>query len=144
MNVAEILGLKLVKRKILSETEKWMESDRVLLIVGSRRVGKTSLLFLLIQSLIKKGIPKENVYYFDLEDIDLLEVFNRGYREFIRYLSSLGQSFQDRVYVFIDEIQYLENPTNFLKLLHDHFKKMAPFNLMGLKPWLSPVIMGVF
>ncbi|NIA28666.1 MAG: AAA family ATPase, partial [Actinobacteria bacterium] len=25
---------------------------------------------------------------------------------------------------FLDEIQYLENPSNFLKLLHDHYKKI--------------------
>lgn len=124
MNIDEILGFRLFERKVLLEVEKWMERDRILLVVGSRQVGKTSLLFLLIQSLIKKGFPKGNVYYFDLEDLDLLEIFNRGYREFIKYLNDLGQSLQDRVYVFIDEIQYLENPTNFLKLLHDHYKNI--------------------
>ena len=124
MNIDEILSFSLFERKVLFDIQKWMERDRVLLVVGSRQVGKTSLLFLLIQSLIKKGFPKESVYYFDLEDQDLLEIFNCGYREFIKYLESLGQDFQDRVYVFIDEIQYLENPSNFLKLLHDHYKNI--------------------
>jgi len=29
-----------------------------------------------------------------------------------------------RVYVLLDEIQYLDDPTNFLKLVVDHYKKI--------------------
>ncbi|MDW7678980.1 MAG: AAA family ATPase [bacterium] len=74
--------------------------------------------------LVGKGFPRQHIHYFDLEDFDLLEICNQGTRRFVQYLRNLGEDFTGRCYVFMDEIQYLNDPTNFLKLLHDHYKNI--------------------
>ncbi len=124
MTINKILELPLYPRHLVSKISEWLESDHILLITGSRQVGKTSLLFLLIQQLIGKGFPRQHIYYFDLEDFDLLEICNQGPKRFEQYLRNLGEDFEGRCYVFIDEIQYLNEPTNFLKLLHDHYRNI--------------------
>ncbi|NOZ62087.1 MAG: ATP-binding protein [Calditrichaeota bacterium] len=124
MDINQIINLQLYPRDLSSEIAEWMGTDHILLITGSRQVGKTSLLYLLIQMLVKKGVQKERIYYFDLEDFSLLETFNEGRLSFERYLRALGENFERRIYVFIDEIQYMSNPTNFLKLVHDRYKNI--------------------
>ena len=124
MTINDIIALQLYPRHLGSKIAEWLESDHILLITGSRQVGKTSQLFLLIQQLVGKGFPKQHIHYFDLEDFDLLEICNLGPKRFVQYLRNLGEDFAGRCYVFIDEIQYLDDPTNFLKLLHDRYKNI--------------------
>ena len=80
-----------------------------------RQVGKTSLMKLIFESL-----TGEQTYYFDLENFDHLGLCNKGTAAFINYLTLMGADLSKRVYAAIDEIQYLKNPSNFLKLLFDH------------------------
>lgn len=124
MNIQEIKKLSLYNRTLLQKLNEWLDSDETLIITGSRQVGKTSLLFLLIQELLKKKVSDRHIYYFDLEDFDILDLCNQGTKNFVHHMKTLGEDFKSRVYVFFDEIQYLENPSNFLKLLHDHYKKI--------------------
>ncbi len=114
----------LFPRKIVSEITQYLNSPEIILLVGARQVGKTSILYLLIDELIKKGTPENQIHYFDLEDFTVLDVFNAGVKKFISYLSALGKDINKRVYIFADEIQYMNNPTNFLKLLADHHKNL--------------------
>lgn len=111
-------------RELIPNLLKWLDNEQMLLIIGSRQVGKTCLLYLLIQHLIKTGILQNRILYFDLEDIEFLNLLNSGVNNFISYLSGKGLPQNEKVFVFIDEIQYLDNPSNFLKLLCDHYKNI--------------------
>jgi predicted AAA+ superfamily ATPase len=124
VTIDDIQTIRLYERKALARLLEWMDSDEILVITGSRQVGKTSLLFLLIQHLLENSVSKDHIFYFDLEDFEILDLCNQGVKQFVDYLHALGADFNTRVYVFIDEIQYLDNPTNFLKLLHDHHKNI--------------------
>ena len=109
-------------RAILATLEKQLNRDNILVIVGSRQVGKTSLLALLFE-----GLGQKTKIYFDLEDMQLLCDFNNlGLNDFPRYLEEkMGFSLQNKnVFVFIDEIQYLDNPSSLLKYVFDHFKNI--------------------
>ncbi len=74
------------------------------------------------------NIPEEAVFYFDLEDLEMLEICNQGVDHLIRYidartsynLNSSPASSQGKIYLFIDEIQYLNNASNFIKLMVDN------------------------
>ena len=127
MTLLNILELKLYKRDLLKQLIPWLSTDHVLLITGSRQVGKTSLLYLLIQHLVKSGTEKQYIYYLDLEDFDLLGICNEGPQSLKQYLAANGADLENNIYLFIDEIQYLDNPSNFLKLLHDHNKNIKIF-----------------
>ncbi|MCK4423164.1 MAG: ATP-binding protein, partial [Candidatus Omnitrophica bacterium] len=99
---------------------KWIPKKEAVILIGSRQVGKTSLLYLLIKYLVtSKGISEKDIFYLDLERFDNLELLNAGPERLLDYIYE--QSPGDRKkFIFIDEIQYLDNPANILKLLVDH------------------------
>lgn len=107
------------KRDIVPELLKYMSDDGVLVIHGARQVGKTSILFYLKDLLKKEGKP---VHYIDLEDSRFRVMLDSGVDAFLRHLGEEGFDLSRRVYVFIDEIQYLKDPASFLKLVADHHK----------------------
>ena len=116
--------MKLYKRIISKEIKPFIKRKEAILIKGTRRVGKTSLLHLLENALIKDlKIAKEKIYFFDLEELDIREDFNDNPRNLLKYVSDT----RGRKYVFIDEIQYLDNPANFLKILVDHYPDLKIF-----------------
>lgn len=116
--------MKLYNRQILDKIRPFIKRKEAILIKGTRRVGKTSLLYLLKDLLVKKQkIAKERIYFFDLEDLDIREDFNDNPRALLKYITG-GKN---KKYVFIDEIQYLDNPANFLKILTDHYPDLKIF-----------------
>lgn len=119
--MVKIVDKKLLKRDVLPSLEKELSREGILTLVGSRQVGKTSLMALLYQAIGKA--PK---VYFDLEDIDLLAEFNNlKFDDFPAYLKEKKDlSLNKKTYVFIDEIQYLDNPSSFLKYVADHYSKI--------------------
>lgn len=117
----------LYKRDILAKIEPWYFRPEIIIINGPRQVGKTSVLKLIREDILaQKKIPKENIYYFNLEDLDILTDFNQGPKELLKYLTV-----KDRAYVFIDEIQYLDNPSCFLKYLYDEHRERIKLFVTG-------------
>lgn len=115
---------KLLPRKIIPQINRYINTSEILLLVGSRQVGKTSILYLLMDGLVQKGISKDTIYYFDLEDISTLDIFNSGVKNFLAYLAAKGADLTKKNYIFVDEIQYMTNPTNFLKLVADRHRNL--------------------
>lgn len=124
MKLSEIRALPLLPREQMVEIIKWMDNEQILLLVGARQVGKTSLLYLLIQHLLSQGIDESRLFYFDLEDFEILNLINSGVPNFMEYLRREGADFNKKFYLFIDEIQYLDNPTHILKLIADHYRNI--------------------
>ncbi|OGC06043.1 hypothetical protein A2V82_08265 [candidate division KSB1 bacterium RBG_16_48_16] len=60
MTIADIQNIRLYERKALPLVLEWLDSDETLVITGSRQVGKTSLLFLLIQMFTIENISAFN------------------------------------------------------------------------------------
>ena len=112
---------KLFKRRIIAELLKYIHTDDILVLHGARQVGKTSILYYLRDVLSAKGKP---VYYADLEDSRQKTLLDCGPEEFSRHLIEKGYDLTKKLFVFIDEIQYLENPSTFLKLTADHYKNL--------------------
>ncbi len=115
-----IKAKELYPRAVVPHILQWLEDKQAIVLVGSRQVGKTSLLYLLIQYLLAQKINPNNVFYFDLENFDHLNLLERGPDALIQSLRLEGADFKERIYLLIDEIQYLTHPTNFLKLMVDH------------------------
>ncbi|MCX7881238.1 MAG: ATP-binding protein [Patescibacteria group bacterium] len=109
---------KIYKRKIFDEIVQYLETRNIVVIHGARQVGKTYLLYDIEKYLKKKN---KKTFYLDLEDSRVLEILNQGVESFLNFLKAEGASFDKKTYVLIDEIQYLENPSSFLKLIYDHY-----------------------
>src|SRR4030042_2023564 len=113
---------KIYKREIVGEIERYLYTGDIIVLHGARQVGKTSLLCYLEAELKEKG---ETTYFIDLEDSRYVNILDAGVREFLKLLEEEGikAARQNRkIFVFVDEIQYLANPSSFLKLISDHHK----------------------
>ncbi|MEF2175719.1 MAG: ATP-binding protein, partial [Candidatus Absconditabacteria bacterium] len=109
------------KRRVVDIILKYFDTDNIIVLHGARQVGKTNIMLYLIEHLNKNNQVN---FYLDLEDYRNLEILNLGVDEFIKHLKEKGVYNDKRLYVFIDEIQYLDNPSSFLKLIADHHKNI--------------------
>ncbi len=106
----------LFDRKLMKGIKPFLHTADIIVIHGARQTGKTSLL-----KIIQNELSEKNCFYFDLEDSRFKSLFEEGIDSVINYLKQKGLYKQhDRIYLFVDEIQYLSNPSSFLKLAHDH------------------------
>jgi hypothetical protein len=123
----------LIERKILESLKKELDKEEILLLVGSRQVGKSSLMFLLLNILQRENIAQSQIFYFDLENIIVAEQLNKikDFEKFPQLLLDQRADFKKRVWVFIDEIQYLDHPSSFLKYLYDHYRGEIKFVICG-------------
>ena len=101
-------------RAILKTVQQNLHNELILGLIGSRQVGKSSILFLLIEQLLQSKINPSNIFYFNLDDLKLHELF-QSIPEFIQFLGKGNE----QKYVFIDEIQRLATPGLFLKEIFD-------------------------
>lgn len=113
-------------REIEPKLMENLPNHRALFILGARQTGKTTLI-----KRIQDQIQNEKTLYFDLERQDSIELFKQGADQFIKYLDDLGISETERVVVFIDEIQYLEEFSNFIKLAVDHYSHRIKLIVSG-------------
>lgn len=95
-------------RKYYTSIYSHIHDEKIILMTGARQVGKTTLMKQIWASLEKEGYP---VYQFSLEDPEILALLNGHPRE----LFSLVGEHTKKVYVCLDEIQYLRDPSWFLK-----------------------------
>lgn len=121
------------KRLIADEIVRYLPTKDIIVLHGARQVGKTFILYYL-QNLLKE--KRQATHFIDLEDSRYVRILDAGVEEFIRYLSEEGfdapkyTGAKERLFVFIDEIQYLENPSPFMKIIADHY------------PWLKLIVSG--
>lgn len=116
-----VIKEKIYKREIIDEILKYLYEKETIILYGARQAGKTFVLYWLNNFLLEK---KKQVYYLDLEHRRHLEVLNQKPENLEKLLLEQGFDLKKRVFVLIDEVQYLENPTNFLKLVGDHHKNL--------------------
>lgn len=109
-----------LKRDVFDEIKSYLGTNNIIVLHGARQVGKTYILYYLQDYIQKK--KKETTYYIDLEDSRYLEILDRGPESFKNFL--LGEGIEGEATIFIDEIQYLENPSSFLKLIADHYRNI--------------------
>ncbi|GAI20156.1 unnamed protein product, partial [marine sediment metagenome] len=64
--------LNFIKRKILPHISNFLNYKEAIVIYGARQVGKTTIMKMLIKQLKDNNIPDEAIFYFDLEDLEIL------------------------------------------------------------------------
>lgn len=95
---------------------------RAIVLMGPRRVGKTVMLFHLVQDLIDNNIPPKNICYLSIEN----PIYNGLSLEemLIHYLNFARKKSSEELYIIFDEIQYLKNWEVHLKTLVDSYHKI--------------------
>jgi len=97
---------KYIKRQnYLERIAPFIDKDIIKVIVGQRRVGKSFLLFQIMDELIKKGVKKSNIIYINKELFEFDEI--RNYRDLLALVKKETKT-KGKIYLFIDEIQDIE------------------------------------
>ncbi len=113
-----------IKRDLFSELIKYLNEKPMIGILGLRRTGKTVLLKQIIDHLINEGTPRDSILYFSFDDevASLEEVI-------IEYQTRIGKeiSSTDNLYVFLDEIQKLDNWQHQVKYYYDTYPNIKFF-----------------
>ncbi len=105
------------KRFLFHSILDHLDEKEITLIQGSRQTGKTTLLEQVQRELISRKKPTT---FLSLEDKKPLVELNEYPPNLFRFSPPMTSG--KRHYFFIDEIQYLDNPANFLKHLYDIYK----------------------
>jgi len=107
----------IIERNIQKTIVSQLDKDTILLLIGARQVGKTTLLRFCKKFLEKR---EEKVFYFTLEDPTLLEDLDNHPEQIFKYMKINPSA---KTFLLLDEIQYLKNPSNFLKYLYDQYRE---------------------
>jgi len=103
--------VRIERTKYLQELIDRKHNGLVKVITGIRRCGKSYLLFTLFYDhLIAEGVKKENIITLELDQTENIRYRNPF--ELDRYLRSLIRDNGEMHYVFLDEIQFVENVKN--------------------------------
>lgn len=95
-------------------------------MVGARQVGKTTLLRQ-VREFLKA--EKQPVFFLSLEDRQTLVLLNENPKNLFQLIPAATPG--ERMVVLIDEIQYLDNPSNFLKFHYDTAEDRIKFVVTG-------------
>ncbi|MBM3209675.1 ATPase, partial [Candidatus Shapirobacteria bacterium] len=103
-----------IQRNALDQLKKHLSQKEISLILGPRQSGKTTLILKFKKELEKQG--KRTAYY-NLDRLEDLELFETQKNLLEKIKFEFGE---EKVFVFIDEIQRLKNAGLFLKGLYDY------------------------
>lgn len=105
----------MINRNILNKLQQELTQPEILILLGPRQVGKTTLLRMLEAYAGQKGYKTA---FFDLEQPRVLAEFNRSDKEIAQMISESGSV------IFIDEFQYVRNIFKMFKAIFDSEKKI--------------------
>jgi len=95
-----------------------LDANKVIAIAGVRRSGKTHVMFQCMNTLLKKGIRKDNIFYVDFENERLVGVKATDLDNLLVAHRELFDP-NGRVYVFLDEVQIVENWEKWVRKIYD-------------------------
>ncbi|MEA3323811.1 MAG: ATP-binding protein [Euryarchaeota archaeon] len=99
---------------------RYMEAGEILLLVGARRTGKSTLVYQIIKDLLQNGTPPEAILFVNLDE-PLFQSRSKDPAHLTGLIEHhLAQHSQElRFYVFLDEIQSQYYWVQAVKTLHD-------------------------
>jgi len=109
----------------LKKIKQLLSLPHILVISGVRRGGKTTLLMILIEKLIKQGKNPKDIFYFSLDDPLLLaEAGKEKFLDaiFAQYEIIRKKPLDGKVIILIDEIQTIPGWPLWLKRYYDRYK----------------------
>ena len=109
--------LKEFKRSGYYTCKKKMESDlrRIVVMSGARRTGKTTIMYQIISDLLHDGVKPQNILFFTF---DHPVIRTEGIDQVLSiYKNNISND--EQFYMFVDEVQFDKDWTNYLKMAYD-------------------------
>jgi len=108
------------RRKVFLEIKNLLKVRQITVITGLRRVGKSTLLYQLIEELLNSKVNPENIFYFSFDEKleEPLDVMKR-------YSELTGVDWKnEKCFIFFDEVQKFTNWSNKIKIIYDNFPNL--------------------
>lgn len=102
----------MIQRKLLEDLKEHLLKKEYSIITGARQTGKSTLLKQLEDYCKQMEI---SVVFLNLENKTILTELNENPLNVLKFIPVLNK----KTVVLVDEIQYLADPSNFLKLIYD-------------------------
>lgn len=137
MLIQEILKEKIIERGLyMNQIEKYIGVPIIKVIIGQRRVWKSSILKSFIQKLhLSKTIPEENIFYVNKELMRFDHI--KGYNDLKEsFYDFLQQKKEWKVFVWIDEIQEIDGWEKFINGLLAEFWEEIEIFISGSNSFL--------
>lgn len=113
-----------MRRKIFEALHQHLKKDEATLLIGARQTGKSTLLKQLESACCEENIA---TVYINLEDKNLLAELDANPLNLLSFSSNPDE----KTVFFLDEIQYLSDPTHFIKLLYDEHRAQVKLVVSG-------------
>jgi len=113
-------GLLGKRREIFDKILSFFDYRQIIMLFGMRRAGKTTLMYQLIDYLLEKEKGRSFciLYFsFDEQAFSLNEILETYEQDILKY--RLDE--EKRIYLFLDEVQKLDNWFNKVKLIYDRY-----------------------
>ena len=108
------------KRDNYQEIESQVSKRFIIALIGLRRVGKTTSMYQLIQKLLDEKINATNILFFSFDEnkvklSEVIDIYKEIQKKDFR---------EEKIYVFLDEIQKCSNWENEIKKYYDLYPKI--------------------
>jgi len=105
------------RRKIQSELEKQILTREIVVVTGMRRTGKTTLM-----KMVYDSIKSSNKVFIDMQNILDQRIFDEiDFNNILANFKPYGINREEKLYIFIDEIQFKPEVIGAIKYLYDHY-----------------------
>ena len=136
------IPFNVIKRDI----ELPLDSEQIITIPGVRRCGKSSLMMLVINSLVERGIKKEQILWIGFDDERLYDLTTEELDDIITgYMEMYPDIPIKDVYMFFDEIQLVDKWELFILRIYKSYCKniyVSGSNAQMLSRELSSALRG--
>jgi predicted AAA+ superfamily ATPase len=102
---------------LLEKLDRYVEDERIVILTGLRRIGKSTVMKMLIRNLLRRGVDARDIFYVSLDDYALDSRSILDIVEEYRVLQALPV--ERKVYLFLDEVAYKDRFHQQLKTLFD-------------------------
>ena len=115
----------MIEREIFKEIKKWIWDEKILILKWPRQVWKTTIMKQIQQEL---NLSWKTTFYYSA-DIELWNEIFSSSKKFINFIRT--QIENEKIYIFIDEFQYIKNAGLFLKWVFDELKESIQLIVSG-------------
>jgi predicted AAA+ superfamily ATPase len=119
MNFNSLIPKNYIEREIEKRILSFINDKEVIALCGPRQSGKSTLLKK-IGLFLQEKYGQDNVFFVDFEDeIEKLK-FETDPKEYLKFYLRK----KNKVFILLDEIQYVKESGKILKLLYDHYPQL--------------------
>ena len=116
--------ISFIERREINTILPWIQRKEILCFLGVRRCGKTTMMHIIINKLINDGVDSKNILFIKSDDdrVKKENLINNTIEKYKELLNPKG-----KIYLFIDEVQDVDNSESILKRIYDLEKNTKIF-----------------